>query len=113
MAIGFVITNMKKLLALLLLFGIVGCSKEAPIIISCEVGDSTYKFNIDISNKYASKESSNPDFTTITFEEFDIQKTQDFYILNSTYDGSMEYKIHIKNLHLETSQRTKFSCNKL
>jgi hypothetical protein len=25
----------------------------------------------------------------------------------------MEYKIHIKNLHLETSQRDKFPCNKL
>ncbi|MDC1241363.1 hypothetical protein N8Z97_00920 [Gammaproteobacteria bacterium] len=104
---------MKKPLALLLLFGIVGCSKEAPIIISCEVGDSTYSFNIDISNKYASRESSNPEYTTITFEEFDIRKTQDFYILNSKYDGSMEYKIHIKNLHLETSQRAKFPCNKL
>ena len=104
---------MKKLLALLLLFGIVGCSKEAPIIISCEVGDSIYEFNIDISNKYASKEGSNLEFTTITFDEFDIQKTQDFYILNSKYDGSMRYKIHIKNLHLETSQRANFPCNKL
>ena len=104
---------MKKLLALLLLSGIVGCSKEAPIIISCEVGDSIYEFNIDISNKYASKEGSNPEFTTITFDEFDIQKTQDFYILNSKYDGSMEYKIHMKNFYLETSQRSKFPCNKL
>jgi hypothetical protein len=105
---------MKNTLALVLMvFGIVGCGQNTMELV-CKVGDSDYEFQLNIANKTASRTSTNPEFTTIEYMEFDLEVTPDFYILEPTKDSyARPYKIHRNNLHLITSQDMAFKCEDL
>lgn len=102
---------MKNTLALVLMvLGIVGCSQNN-IELVCEVGDSNYEFKLNIANNIASRTSTNPEFTTIEYMEFDLKVIEDFYVLEPTQDSyARPYKIHRDNLHLVTSQDMAFKC---
>jgi hypothetical protein len=105
---------MKHTLALVLIvLGIVGCSQNTMELV-CKVGDSDYEFQLNIAKKTASRTSTNPEYTTIEYMEFDIEVTPDFYVLEPTKDSlARPYKIHRDNLHLITSNDMAFQCEDL